>query len=61
MYMDAKLSQEKKDGEVDVVDHPLKRVVLDMPQNLVTVGTDWTSDHLKTRDDGQVIRHLENR
>lgn len=61
VYMDAKYAMKNADGEVETVTHPLKKVIFEMPETPVTVGIDWTPDHLKTYVDGHVIRHLENK
>lgn len=61
VYMDAKYRSKNSSGEMMEVEHPLKKIIYDMPENPVTVGIDWTPDYLKTYVDGHVIRHLENK
>ncbi|KAI0559671.1 Concanavalin A-like lectin/glucanase [Gracilaria domingensis] len=61
VYMDAVFSAKNEEGQKVEASHPLKKIILDMPEHPVTVGIDWTPDHLKTYVDGHVIRHLENK
>ncbi|CAN8062121.1 unnamed protein product [Agarophyton chilense] len=61
VYMDATFCAKDENGQKVEASHPLKKIILDMPEHPVTVGIDWTPDHLKTYVDGHVIRHLENK
>lgn len=61
VFMDASFFTKDQDGKPAEAKHPLKKIILDMPDHPVTVGIDWTPDHLKTYVDGHVIRDLENR
>ncbi|PXF45119.1 Beta-porphyranase B [Gracilariopsis chorda] len=61
VFMDALFATKDEDGKAVEAKHPLKKIILDMPDHPVTVGIDWTPDHLKTYVDGHVIRNLENK